>query len=123
MFLIDTSEVRRAAIAQRAAGKLVSSKVSGRLTARANRIAAEARAAAPKDRPWLSTEQGIQVTTPRPMERRIFSGRDPDGQYSGYRVEFGTSKMPPRPFLIPAYRRNRDQFNREALDIAVDVLR
>lgn len=92
--------------------------VNGLLTRHANQIAADARANAPKARPWLATE-GIQVTTKRPMTRTIYVGRDPRGESTGYRVEFGTSTQPARPFLVPAFRKGRDLFNRDALALLV----
>lgn len=123
MISLDTSEVAKLAADLRRAGPTISPKLSGRLTAHANAAAREMRGGAPKDRPWLSTEEGIQVETVRALERRIFSPPDPDGQSVGYRVVFGTSVMPPRPewFLEP-YRRHRDAFNQEALKIVASVL-
>lgn len=73
----------------------------------ANRVAREARAAAPKDRPWLSTAEGIRVRfamTGGTAFAQIESPLDPDKQSVGYRVEYGTSVMAPQPFLTPAFQ-------------------
>lgn len=77
----------------------------------------EARAAAPKGRPWLSTSEGLQVVRPDDLVRRIVSPLDPAGQSVGYRIEYGTSVIAPRPFLGPAIRKARDDFRRDALDV------
>lgn len=85
----------------------------------AENAAHEARSAAPKGRPWLSTEEGLQVQRPGDLVRRIVSPLDPAGQSVGYRIEYGTSVIAPQPFLGPAIRKAREDFNADALDVLV----
>lgn len=119
----DSDDLRKWSKDLAAAPKRLTEDVSKLLDKHAGNAARAARAAAPKDRPWLSTEEGIQVTRPEELVRRVVSGLDSDGQSVGYRVEYGTSVMAARPFLMPAMRRERELFNAAALDAAVKVLR
>lgn len=86
-----------------------------------NQAAREARAAAPRDRPWLSTTDGLRVTRSvrYGLSYSIRSGKDPDGQSVGYRVVYGTSKMPPRDFVTQPMINAANRFNKKALLIAV----
>lgn len=120
--MFDASELKKLSADLRAAGPKISPKISGLLTSTANTVARDARAAAPKDRPWLSTAEGIRVETRGKFTRTIISGLDPKGESVGYRVEYGTSVQAARPFLGPAMKRHRETFNRAALDIASKVL-
>jgi len=85
------------------------------LKTQVTRAAVEARAAAPKDRPWLGTEQGLQVVSKWPLTWSIHSPYDPEGKSVGYRVVYGTSTRPPNDFVTPPLVRAGDRFNREAL--------
>lgn len=118
----DDKDLRDFAKDLKAAPAALRKDVVQLLDKHADATAREARAAAPKDRPWLSTEQGLIVTKPGDLTRRIVSPLDPDGQSVGYRVEYGTSVQAPRPFLGPVIRETRQVFNQELLDTAVKVL-
>lgn len=97
----DMSEVRRFADELEAAPPKVVAKVRGSLTRHVNKMAAGARADAPRDRPWLATE-GIAVAVDQErLTRAVTTGADPNGKPVGLFVEFGTSRMAPRPFLYP----------------------
>jgi len=98
-FDLDMDELRRFAAELEAAGPAVVPKVNGALTRHANRVAARARDFAPKDRPWLATTEGITVRADGRFTRRIGTGADPRGKPVGFMVEYGTSKMAPRPFM------------------------
>jgi hypothetical protein len=63
------------------------------------------RAGAPKDRPWLSTAQGIKKsmrTYPDAVVGSVYSPPDPEGRPVAVFVLYGTSKMPPQDFLSGA---------------------
>ena len=65
-------------------------------------VARRARAAAPKDRPFLSTASGIRTKAWR--DRRgshsdVYTAQDSEGRNVGFFVEYGTSDTPPNPFL------------------------
>lgn len=92
-------------------------KASDRKKAEATRVVQRAgagvqqraRAAAPRDRPWLSTA-GIRRKTWKPTDGvhvDVFTAPDPSAKGDdskrnvGFYVEHGTSDMPPRPFLGP----------------------
>lgn len=118
---LDTSELRSLSTHLRSAGTRLEPALEGLLDIHATRAAAGGRAAAPKNRPWLSTTAGIVVETRRPLTRTIVSPLDPRGRSVGYRVEFGTSEQPPRPFLGPALDAERADFNRSALQLLVSL--
>lgn len=64
-------------------------------------VQSAAKAAAPADRPWLSTE-GIRRKTwsdARSTHTDVFTIPDPEGRPTGVFVEYGTSDTPPQPFL------------------------
>lgn len=64
-------------------------------------VQSRAQAAAPTDRPWLST-QGIRRKSwkdTRGSHTDIFTVPDPEGRPEGIFVEYGTSITPPQPFL------------------------
>lgn len=108
--MFDDRELRKFADDLQAAPKKIEKPIDDLAETHAQRIAAAARAAAPKGRPWLSTPEGLRVVKAGEMDRRIVSPRDPRGESVGYRVEWGTSIMAPRPFLIPAARAGRKAF-------------
>ena len=121
----DDKDLRDMAKHLKSAPEEVRNDVVKLLDKHAKNAAREARAAAPKDRPWLSTTKGLQVRRPAALVRRIVSPLDPagqtpldpEGQSVGYRIEYGTSVITPRPFLGPAIRKARDDFLRDALDV------
>lgn len=111
---LDLTAVRDFAGDLREAGPSVRRKVSGSLTRHTNKIRKSAQQRAGKDRPWLSTDMGIQRDT-RTMSRRIYSPPDEtraDGKPHnvGMHQELGTSRLLARPFLAPALAAHRDEF-------------
>jgi len=67
-------------------------------------VAQQARGSAPRDRPWLANS-GIRVSSGSASDAAwsyVFTTTDPEGRPSGFFVEYGTSVMPPQPFLTPA---------------------
>lgn len=83
-------------------------------------VAQRARTNAPKDRPWLSTPDGIQESfgfIGGNAVGSVWSGADPRGEFVGFRVEYGTSFMAPRPFMLPAFRQQRSQMIAEIASI------
>lgn len=116
---MDMSEVRSLGHHLKTAGTRLEPALDALLGVHAERAATTARAGAPRDRPWLGTTEGIQVVKRRKLTRTILSPKDQEGQSVGYRVEYGTSVMAPRPFVGPAVAREREPFNREALALLV----
>lgn len=116
-----SSDLRKFAVELREKPKGTSRKISGALTRHTNRVAATAADLAPRDRPWLAT-QGIRKDTTT-LARRVYVPLDPDGQNVGMHVEFGTSKMAPRPFLLPAFDRHKQEFVDDVTRIAEEDLR
>lgn len=120
---LDMTQVAKFAEDLRELGAEVAPKISGSLTRHANATARAARAAAPKDRPWLSTKDGVKVLVDQAkFTRLIYSGKDEDGESVGYRVEYGTSVQQPRPFLIPAFQRERKAFFDDAISIVSSAI-
>lgn len=121
---LDASEVASLAKHLRRAAPRLAPELEAILDRRAHAAVTEARATALADavepRPWLGTPEGIVVRRGR-LVRTIVSPRDPEGQSVGYRIEYGTSVMAPRPFLGPAVRAQRDGLNRDALAALVRV--
>lgn len=119
---MDVSQVGSLAQHLRRAGSRVTPELEVLLSRHSQQIAAEARANALRDakepRPWLGTTEGVVVETQR-LARRIVSPRDPRGQSVGYRIEYGTSTITPRPFLGPAMSKGVQRFNRDALALLV----
>ena len=115
----DDSELRDFSRHLQKAPKHVHDDVERLLDKHAGNAARAARDNAPRDRPWLSTPEGLVVQSPDKLVRRIVSPLDGEGQSVGYRVEYGTSMMAPRPFLGPAIRKARQAFNNEALEVLV----
>ena len=115
----DDRDLREMAKHLKGAPEEVAKDVEQLLTKYARRAVADARRAAPKDRPWLSTTEGIVVRKPRKLVRRIVSPLDPDGESVGYRLEYGTSTITPRPFVGPAVAWASVGFNADALDVLV----
>ena len=119
---LDMSEVRSLARHLRRAEARLTPELEVLLSGTAAAVAATGRANAMADakepRPWLGTEQGIVVRRER-LARTIVSPRDPRGQSVGYRVEYGTSEVAPRPFLGPAMQQGRESFNQAALALLV----
>lgn len=120
---MDMSEVRSLGHHLATAGARIAPQLDALVEVHARRIAAQARVNAPKDRPWLGTEQGIVVHRRRRMSRTIESPLDDTRpgrpQSVGYRVEYGTSTQPPRPFLGPAVATGRDAYNADALRLLI----
>ena len=112
----DVGELEELAGSLRGAHDRLVPEVDKRLTTRVRAVAALARANAPKDRPWLSTTQGVVVRKKGPLVRVVVSPRDPDRQSVGYRVEYGTSTQPPRPFMGPALAANRAAFEADMIE-------
>lgn len=82
-----------------------------------------AKSLAPRDRPWLAT-QGIRRKTrsdASSVSGDVFTVSDPEGRPVGFFVEFGTSKMPPQPFMLPAVA-PAEQSYPEAISRAIDPL-
>lgn len=83
-------------------------------------VAQRARTNAPKDRPWLSTPDGVQESfgfIGGNAVGSVWSGADPRGEYVGFRVEYGTSFMQPHPFMVPAFQQERRQMISEIASI------
>lgn len=120
-FEMDTREVALLAMKLKAAGATLRPQLNKALKREVEQAAMEARAAAPKDRPWLGTEQGLQVVQKFPLSWSIISPRDPRGQSVGYRVVYGTSKMPPNDFISGPLGRAGDRFNRKAVALMVTI--
>jgi HK97 gp10 family phage protein len=118
---VDFSDARLLAADLYAAGPEVVRKVRNALTRNANSIAKNARANAPKDRPWLSTPEGIKADT-RGLSRRIYSPPDERGRPVGLFVEIGTSVRPPQPFLVPALQQQEPAFVSEVDRIMREAL-
>lgn len=117
----DDSELRSLSRHLSTNVKRLTPVVDALLDKHSNDIAANARAAAPKERPWLSTAEGVVVFTSDPLTRTIISPRDPRGESVGYRVEFGTADTAPQPFLGPAVKAGRQAFANDALAALVAV--
>ena len=104
---VDASEVRRFAGEMRQFAPVAREGIS-RLTAETvQQIAVGARSAAPTDRPWLSTTEGIRTdfgVVGGVIRGSVYSPRDPSGQSVGYRQEYGTSTQAPQPFLMSRFR-------------------
>lgn len=82
-----------------------------------------AKGLAPRDRPWLAT-QGIRRKTrsdSTSVSGDVFTVSDPEGRPVGFYVEYGTSKMPPQPFILPAVA-PAEQSYPEAISRAIDPL-
>lgn len=93
-------------------GKILSEDATGQAAAatrqvtiaEARQVKSRARAAAPRDRPWLANairqktwSSGINTRT------HIYAeALDPEGRASPFYVEYGTSRTPPQPFMGPA---------------------
>lgn len=82
-----------------------------------------AKANAPRDRPWLAT-QGIRRKTrsdSQSVSGDVFTVSDPEGRPVGFFVEFGTSKVPPQPFMLPAVAPAQQSYP-DAISRAIDPL-
>lgn len=72
--------------------------------AQSGQVQTRARAAAPRDRPWLAS-QGIKRKAGKDAGGSwaiIYTIPDPRGRAVGFYVEYGTSRMAPQPFMTPA---------------------
>jgi HK97 gp10 family phage protein len=72
--------------------------------AESTQVQNRAKAAAPRDRPWLST-QGIRRKSGSDGKGSwsiVYTVPDPRGRAVAFYVEYGTSRMPPQPFMTPA---------------------
>lgn len=102
-FSIDTSELDRLAKDLAKADEPKRKEAIAATQRIGARVAQAARAAAPRDRPWLAT-QGIHRKTWKPRDGvhvDVFTGMDERGVNVGFYVEYGTSDTPPQPFLSP----------------------
>lgn len=120
-FEMDTSELKSLSRQLHRAGPRLKPALDKALKAEMNRAVAEARAAAPKDRPWLSTEEGLQVVQKFPLSYSLISPRDPRGQSVGYRVVYGTSTQAPNDFISGPLSGAANRFNRKALALLVST--
>lgn len=116
---MDVSEVRSLSRHLANNVKRLEPQLEELLDRHANATAVVARELAPKDRPWLGTEEGIRVEKREPLTRTIISPRDPEGQSVGYRVEYGTADTAPQPFMGPAIKSGSTGFQRDALELLV----
>lgn len=73
-------------------------------TAQGRQVKSRAVAAAPKDRPWLAGAIHQKAwNNPDSVATSVYAeGTDPEGRPVAFVVEYGTSKMPPQPFMDPA---------------------
>ena len=121
--LIDTSELTRFAAELAAAPVKLAAGLEPVVEHSAERFAARARADAPKDRPWLSTPEGIQVLAgDDPGSKVVATGLDPRGNPVGMLQEFGTSVMAPQPFFFQQEEPVADEFEAAAAVVADRVL-
>lgn len=82
-----------------------------------------AKANAPRDRPWLAT-QGIRRKTyvnKGNILGRAYTVPDPEGRPVGWFVEYGTSKMAPQPFMLPALTPSEQSYPAKIAE-AIDLL-
>lgn len=121
-FEFDASEVLALGKKMREAEPKMRRQADEMLREEVEQAAAEARVAAPKDRPWLGTDEGLQVVQKYPLTWSIISPYDPKGKSVGYRVVYGTSKMAPRDFISGPLQRAGDRFNRRALKMLEDSI-
>lgn len=87
-------------------------------------VQARAKAAAPRDRPWLASS-GIRRRSGSSGDAAwsyVFTAADPEGRPSGFFVEYGTSVMPPQPFMGPAAVASEQTFPAAVL-AAIDPFR
>lgn len=73
--------------------------------AETTQVRSRAQAAAPKDRPWLSTGAGIRQsmrTYGDAIVGSVYSPPDPRGRPVAVFVVYGTAVMPPQDFITPA---------------------
>jgi len=73
------------------------------------------RASAPGEAP--ATDTGALVNSIRALKRNRFLYRVNVGQLYGVYLEFGTSRMAPRPFLTPAVEKERKDFMKALRDL------
>jgi HK97 gp10 family phage protein len=73
-------------------------------TAQGRLVKSRARSAAPKDRPWLAGAIRSKAwNNPDSVATSVYAeATDPEGRPVAFVVEYGTSKMPPQPFMEPA---------------------
>lgn len=118
-FDLDMSELRSFSRQLAKAGPELKPRVDKLLRTEVERAAVEARAAAPKDRPWLSTEEGLRVEQKSPLTWSIVSPPDPRGQSVGYRVVYGTSTQAPNDFITGPLVAAGNRFNRQAMQMLI----
>lgn len=95
---------------QNVAPKQMRKAVTAVTVAETKAVQARAKAAAPRDRPWLST-RGIRRKLYKNADNisgTVYTVPDPRGRPVGLFVEFGTSKMEPQPFLSVAIEPSQD---------------
>lgn len=102
-FTLDTSEMSKLAQDLAKASEPKQKEARAAVQKIGRQVKSRAQAAAPRDRPWLATT-GIHVktwSTPQGVHVDIFTGMDERGVNVGFLAEYGTSDMPPQPFLTP----------------------
>lgn len=106
MIDIDVTEILKLADdLENVAPKQMKNAVRKVTRAETAQVRSRAQAAAPKDRPWLSTTQGIRKsmrTYGDAIVGSVFSTPDPEGRPVAVFVVYGTSVMPPQDFITPA---------------------
>lgn len=106
MIDIDVTEIMKlASDLENVAPKQMRNAVRSVLSPETSQLRDRMRAGAPRDRPWLSTSQGIKKsmrTYPDAIVGSVYSPPDPRGRPVAVFVVYGTSKMPPQDFLSPA---------------------
>lgn len=104
-FDIDTSELSALARHLVAEAPRQAVRAAHAVTvAESMQVQSRAKAAAPRDRPWLST-QGIRRKSGMDGQGSwsiVYTTSDPRGRAVAFYVEYGTSRMPPQPFMTPA---------------------
>ncbi len=128
-FSVDTLELEAwiAALEHAADDISLAARGAGRRTA--EKIVKTARQLAPyrtgrlREGRRTPGEKGIHVVPDTAAGRSgvAVAGVRADAPYSGF-VEFGTSRMSPRPFLRPAFEQHRKAFVEELADIGVELL-
>lgn len=99
---IDLSEVDGLAEALLKAPDQARTVAEEEVTEAGKRVQSNAKAAAPRDRPWLANN--IRRRTWKQADgihSDVFVGPDPEGRPVAVVVEYGTTKMAPQPFLTP----------------------
>ena len=113
-------------------GDAMRERLTAALLENGERLATEIRAAAPHDAGALQQSVRVEDQTKKKNPRVYVKAGGPLTTHGGPRgtydyanaVEFGTRKMPARPFFYPTYRRLKLEIRRditEAMQTALDV--